>query len=461
MVNVSRFPLLAHASAEAVVAYRDGKAVTVAGFLADAAQLAALFPPGRHVLNMCGDRYRFAVGLAAALLSERISLLPSSVVADTLKQLREFAPDMFCLCDGTRPDGDLPCLDYPEAEAAMPARIEIPQLDGDRPVAWLFTSGTTGAPVPHLRTWGSLVQNVRAEAARLGLVASAAQTIVGTVPAQHSYGFESTVLVAWQSGAAFSAGKPFYPADICAALAAVPRPRLLVSTPYHLRLLLDAGVEVPPVDLVLSATAPLSDSLLHAVEARLQGPLFEIYGSTDSGQIASRRPAQGPEWQLFPGVRLEIRDGATWAGGGHVGAPVMLNDVVEITGDDRFLLLGRNTDLINIVGKRSSLAYLNHQLCAVPGVVDGSFFMPDEESPDHVTRLAALVVTRDLDAAGLMRELRSRIDAVFLPRPLIFVDALPRNDTGKLPRDAIKAVIAAHAKAAARGGQRGGQGGGR
>jgi acyl-coenzyme A synthetase/AMP-(fatty) acid ligase len=448
-----RHPLLAHASLDAVLAYRDGRPVSVARFLADVMRLASLFPPGRHVLNLCGDRYRFAVGLAAALVSERVSLLPSSVVADTLRQLRQFAPDMFCLTDGPRPESDMLCLDYPDSAAVASTPVEIPQIDCERPVAWLFTSGSTGAPVPHLKTWGSLVQNVRAEAERLGLVDGRTHTIVGTVPAQHSYGFESTVLVAWQSGCAFAAGKPFYPADICAALAVVPRPRMLVSTPFHLRLLLDAGVDVPQLDLVLSATAPLSDSLVRDVEARLQAPLLEIYGSTDTGQIASRRPAQGAEWHLFPGVRLEIKDDVTWASGGHVGVPVLLNDVVEITADERFLLQGRNTDLINIVGKRSSLAYLNHQLCAIPGVLDGTFFMPDEEGTESVTRLAALAVAPGLDAATLTRELRSRIDSVFLPRPLLFVDALPRNETGKLPRAAIKAMLLARSKGSPRGAQ--------
>jgi acyl-coenzyme A synthetase/AMP-(fatty) acid ligase len=451
MADAARFPLLAHESPDAVVAYRDGRPISVARFLADAARVAAAFPLGSHVLNLCGDRYRFAVGLAAALLSGRVSLLPSSVVAETLRQLRSFAPDLFCLCDGTPPDEPLPCLDYPEGESELAGPVEMPELDSDQHVAWLFTSGTTGKPVAHLRTWGSLVRNVSVEAGRLGLDARPPHCIVGTVPAQHSYGFESTVLVAWQSGCAFASGKPFYPADICSALAAVPRPRLLVSTPYHLRTLLDAGVAVPPLDLVLSATAPLSDALVREVEDRLKAPLLEIYGSTDTGQIASRRPAADPHWRLFDGVRLDVRDGVTWASGGHVGAEVMLNDVVEIADAERFLLVGRNSDLINIAGKRSSLAYLDHQLCAVAGVADGCFYLPDEERPDGITRLAALVAAPGLDAATLMRELRRRIDAVFLPRPLIFVDALPRNATGKLPREAVRAVIEAHAQRTARG----------
>src|SRR5690606_33217524 len=102
-------------------------------------------------------------------------------------------------------------------------------------VALVFTSGSTGAPVPHVKRWGSLVQNVRAEAERLGI--GAAHAVLGTVPPQHMYGLESTVLMPLQSGAALHASHPFYPADICAALANLPCPRVLVTTPYHLRAL--------------------------------------------------------------------------------------------------------------------------------------------------------------------------------------------------------------------------------
>ena len=56
-----------------------------------------------------------------------------------------------------------------------------------------------------------------------------------------------------------------------------------------------------------------------------------------------------------------------------------LHDVVELIGPDRFLLLGRSADLVNIAGKRSSLAFLTHQLTTIPGVLDGAYFMPDEE----------------------------------------------------------------------------------
>jgi acyl-coenzyme A synthetase/AMP-(fatty) acid ligase len=118
-----------------------------------------------------------------------------------------------------------------------------------------------------------------------------------------------------------------------------------------------------------------------------------------------------------------------------------LNDVVELRGAERFLLHGRHADLVNIAGKRTSLAYLNYHLNSIEGVRDGVFIMPDDESTSAVPRLMAFVVAPGVSQDTILAALRQRIDAAFLPRPLSLVDALPRNSTGKLPRDAITALV--------------------
>jgi acyl-coenzyme A synthetase/AMP-(fatty) acid ligase len=170
--------------------------------------------------------------------------------------------------------------------------------------------------------------------------------------------------------------------------------------------------------------------------------MLEIYGSTESRQLASRRTTDGATWTLLPGVRLEQEGDDTVACDGHVEGRVTLSDVIELLPDNRFLLHGRHADLINIAGKRTSLAYLNHQLGAVPGIVDGAFFLPDEEGPDGITRLTAFVVAPGLTARQITVALRERIEAIFLPRPLVLVDALPRNNTGKLPRSDLQTLYA-------------------
>src|SRR4029453_9046380 len=109
---------------------------------------------------------------------------------------------------------------------------------------------------------------VRDEAEVLGLLDGRPHAILGTVPPQHMYGFESTVLIALQNGLPFSNARPLSPADICDELLLLPRPRVLVTTPFHLRALLAAGVEIPALDLIVSATAPLPPALAREAERR-------------------------------------------------------------------------------------------------------------------------------------------------------------------------------------------------
>ena len=347
---MKQIPLLGHTSVEAIFAYRANGAVRVRDFLADVEDLAALFPAGKHMLNVCQDRYHFTVGLAAGLVSGKVSLQPSSQASETLRQIKTACPDVFCLCDGDFDHLDLPRLDFPKLAAVNPGNeAKIPLICADFEAVQLFTSGSTGSPVAHGKSWGRLVLNGRAEALRLGLLKQP-HNIVGTVPAQHSYGFESTVLLALHGTSPVWAGKPFYPQDIVAALNAVPAPRLLVTTPFHLAALLAAGLDLPAVDMLLSATASLSAQLAADAEARFKAPLYEIYGSTESGQLASRRTTADPAWELLPGVALEQVDGQSIAHGEHVEGRVPLSDLIEILSDGRFILHGRHADLINIAG---------------------------------------------------------------------------------------------------------------
>ena len=436
--------LLSHTSPAAIIAYRGGIPVTARQFLGDATHLAQHLPDSKHVLNVCTDRYQFTVGLAACLMSRRVSLLPSTHTPQVIAQLATFAPDAFCLTDDPRCDIELPQVYYPDhfhgsVQRGLAHSFSVPGIPTSQLAAIVFTSGSTGTPVPFKKTWGLLARCIQNGAPRLGLADGRSHAIIGTVPGQHMYGFESTVLLALLSGNAFSAERPFYPADVAAAVKLVPRPRALVTTPIHLRTLLSSEVEFPPVDLVVSATAPLSQELAREVEEKYRTSLLEIYGSTETGQIAIRRTAETAAWRLWPGVRLNVSNDQVVAYGGHIEQLTPMCDLIEITGEDEFLLHGRTADLVNVAGKRSSFGYLNAQLNSIPGVVDGAFFLREGlTGSTGVARLGAVVVAPGLSVAALTEHLRQRIDPVFLPRPLLMVEQLPRNATGKLPQQALQ-----------------------
>ena len=333
-------------------------------------------------------------------------------------------------------------------ELGMPAArttpLSIPQFPGSQLVARMYSSGSTGQPQPQPKLWGSLVRYAAAQVQRLQEVSPDGIALLGTVPAQHCYGFESTVLVALAAGATLTASQPFFPADIAAELEPLPRPRGLVTTPFHLRTVLDAGLALPPVDLLLCATAPLTPALARAAEKAFRAPLLEIYGATESGQLAMRRTTREQHWTPYAGVRVTQQDGRTWANGGHVLTPTPLADLIEPAGDGGFVLLGREADMVNIAGKRSSLAYLTQVLLRVPGVRRRRVLRSGGGGGRRdITRLAAAVVAPGQSSSAVMAALREELDPVFLPRPLLLVPSLPRSETSKLPVTELRALLRA------------------
>ncbi len=443
-----RHPLIGHAGADSIAARCRGEPVTAAQFLGDVLRAADALPDARHVLNVCADRYRFAVALLAAVVRGQTTLLPPATTPNVIRGMREFAPDVYFVADEPHAGIDLPRVELP-ALGAAPAPFDVPAIDANQVAACVFTSGSTGEPQPYSKRWGSLVLDVAAEARRLGI--DGRHSILGTVPPQHMYGFESTVLLPLVAGAALTSERPFYPADVDGAIARVPSPRVLFTTPFHLRAWMESG-DPARLEVIVSATAPLSVGLARQVQARTGARLHEVYGCTETGQIATRRPTQSAEWVAFEGIRVWLEGDQAMAAGAHVDQPTPLQDVIEVLGDGtRFLLHGRSADMVNIAGKRNSLGYLNHQLTSIEGVADGAFFLPDEGDPDGVTRLMAFVVAPKLTVAQIVAQLRARIDPAFLPRPVVLVERLPRALTGKLPREALR-TLAREAARRSRGG---------
>lgn len=433
---MATLPIVGHKELCSVFAYSAGRTITVEDFLSEVTQLARQLPDKRHILNLCSDRYRFAVGFAAALLRGQVSLLPPNYTPSFVQRLEQSYPDLYCLADDEVSFSSLEVVRFPRAWDAPRSPLTIPSVPASQCAALVFTSGSTGLPVAHPKSWGSLCNGARAEALALGITPNSGLAVLGTVPAQHMYGLESCMLIALQCGLALVAERPFYPADICARLQSLPQPRCLVTTPVHLRTLLAEAVELPTIDFVLCATALLPPQLAQDAEQRFGAPLYEIYGCTEAGMAASRRTTQGQAWHLLQGVEMRQDEQGTYVYGGHVEIEALLSDVIVRDAGGTFVLHGRTADLVNIAGKRTSLSSLNHLLNEIPGVRDGVFFMPDD-ADGAMKRPLAFVVAPGLSGEDILNALRNSVDAVFLPRPLYFVEALPRNTTGKLTRESL------------------------
>ena len=111
-------PLIRGFGADSVFAHRDGRAIPVKEFLRDVAQLSDRLPERRHVLNLCADSYKFAVGFAAALVRRQVSLLPPNETPDLLGRLASQYPDVYCLRDRVSPHASLKTVAFPEPVSA-------------------------------------------------------------------------------------------------------------------------------------------------------------------------------------------------------------------------------------------------------------------------------------------------------------------------------------------------------
>ena len=442
---MSTLPLLPESGMDSIVAYRGAKSVTRSEFLHDLLALAARIPDTGHVLNLCKDRYWFAATLFASIARGTLTVLPNAVAPDIITSLWRDLPDLVCLGDQPSAPLELPYLQVSgsleRSSADIPA---VPHIPAGQVIMQVYTSGSTGKPNRHTKTFGRICRCIASGAGRLWAAAGGPCTVLGTVPFQHMYGLESTIFLPLIGGGRLTSRLPFFPADVSSALDQLPGPRLLVTTPFHLRKLLESDIDFPSVAAVVSATAPLSGELAAQAEDRLSAPIIEIYGSTETGQIATRRPTRCAEWEVYDGVKLRQEQGAAVVSGGHLESPQILNDTIELCGPSRFRLIGRNSDMVNVVGKRSSLSYLNQIIASLPGVRDGVFCVPDTHPERNVSRLAAFVVAPGLCPHDIHSALLQQLDPVFLPRPIIFVESLPRDGNGKIPASAMADLIDKH-----------------
>lgn len=424
-------PLFVPDDSQRPIAWRHGAPVPLAEFRNHVAAVIAQLPtqatPGA-MISLCDDRYRFLVAFTAALSVGHTVLLPASRAEQVVADVRSANPGSY-LFDDAAVDA---ALKKPSV-AAVNARIPP-----DHTVMVGYTSGSTGQPKTFPKLWRSVsVSTARnAHSIRAALSDRAAMPwILATVPPQHMYGMELSVLLPLVGGMAVHAGRPLFPADIATALAELPQPRVLISTPVHLRAIVESPQEFPRVEVIVSATAPLDRSLATAVTAKLGGEMVEMFGSTETCVFASRHTAREDLWHLYAGVRLEPQADGTMVHAPWFVESVQLQDIVELRGGDSFAVRGRSSDMIEVAGKRASLSDLTRRVLAIEGVQEAVVFQPESNAAGTIRRVAALVVAPKLTAREVLDRLAGGVDSAFLPRPLVMVDKLPRNELGKLPRE--------------------------
>jgi acyl-coenzyme A synthetase/AMP-(fatty) acid ligase len=423
--------------------------------VAQARTLAAQLPVGAAAVNLCESRANYLVAVLALELRGQTCLMPPSRVAAVVGEVMAEHAGSFTITDAmvanatARSSTDR----APQGAASAAAGGDHDELllASSRVVMIGYTSGSTGRPKPNAKRWDQFAATTRCNVAALQRAVPATREparpwIVATVPSQHMYGTEFAVMLPLLAGCGVHAAHPLFPADIAAALGDVPAPRVLVTTPVHLRALLASQVILPAVAAVLSATAPLGAELARDAERRLGTTVIEFFGSTETCVIASRETAREDAWRPYDGVEVRPAAESTLVAAPWFDAPIAMQDVFECRSDGRFTVVGRSADMIEVAGKRASLADLTRRLLGIHGVQDGVILQPDATASPSVRRLAAIVVAPGLAPEMILAELARQCDPVFVPRPLVCVTALPRNEVGKLPRDQLLALLHAHGR---------------
>lgn len=409
----------------------QGRSYSRLQIVSAAYRLSQQLPDASYIINLHSLRHEFMVVLLAASFKGASAILPPNTAKNTLLALVESSEKTFISTSHALYSelvGHLvPTIDFLSLlsdllidRSLLEAKLET--LSNS--VIQIYTSGTTGHPKQVTKSWLSMSKMAHRAIDRFHLTSD--NTIVGTVPSQHMFGLETTVFWPLFSTVRLWSDKPLFSADMMDVFDGTDNDIFLVSTPLHLKNWVDSQELWPDRKLsVLSATAPMDKELAEKVTTQWQARLFEVLGSTETASFASREIMSSELWEPYQNTNIQLSDSHYEVSFTDLGEFYPLQDDIQMEVGGRFKLLGRQSDMIKVAGKRASLCELNRVLLSIDGVRDGVFLNLGKE------RLSA-VVASDLPIKDIKQQLNESIDPVFLPRPIYFVDRLPRNEIGKL-----------------------------
>ncbi|MDY0241989.1 MAG: AMP-binding protein [Rhodospirillaceae bacterium] len=402
----------------------------------------------QRLKNMPGDRwairledgYGFTAALLGLLHAGKTPVIPGH---DRPALLREMIGQgaFTGLLGRDRLDVDAPQLVLDPLTPFCPAgamNAELPALAEDRAVE-LFTSGSTGRPRRVVKPVACLDWEASALAGEFSTILAGSR-IIASVSPQHLYGLTFRIVLPLALGLPLYADMIFYPEQLAALDCSVPH--AFIASPAFLKRL-GSPLARPGLSMLLSAGGALSEAEADRAEDWFGVAVHEIYGSTETGVLAWRhRVAEDPPWRPFPVVRL-LADGDGWrALSPLIPEPkgVALDDVLDVTPQGCFRLLGRRDRIVKIEEKRVSLDEVERRLRALDGVCDAAAVLIERGRRRHIGALLVLTdaMRDDWRSGGGARQkqdwrraLSAWLDPVAVPRYWRETERIPENAMGK------------------------------
>ncbi len=316
----------------------------------------------------------------------------------------------------------------------------------------IYTSGSTGEPKSIQKTLTQL--NDEMAMLEQQWPSEPHSFVLSTVTHHHAYGMIFRLLWPFCSSRVFADELSEFLEEL-ALEAANARPFTLVSSPAHLGRL-GPSMEWPANEgcciNVFTAAAPLKRESSLEVTELLRAPVYEIYGSSETGAIAWRiqhLSSSNALWRAFAGVQIvKESDDAIRVRGPAFGS-IRVPDRVTFIDDVFFELHGRSDQIAKVEGKRISLTAMEQRLQA-HSLVQEVKALVIKRQRDEVVCVIELtpngqLLLQNIGKRSLSMRLKafvaSHFERVVLPRRWRFVEAMPVNSQGKLPIKILKAMF--------------------
>jgi o-succinylbenzoate---CoA ligase len=305
----------------------------------------------------------------------------------------------------------------------------------------MHTSGTTGLPKPVALTFGNIRANARGLAQAMGLGGD--ERWLCPLPLAHVGGLMVVLRSAIMATTAVLAPPPFDEHAIAERLreGGITTASLV---PTQLQRLLDAGATPgPELRRVLLGGGPMPRALL-ARAAAAGFPVCPSYGLTQAcSTVTVAEPGDlESAGRPLPGVGVAISgDGEIVVSGGTVNAlgSLRTGDLGRIDSSGRLVVTGRKGDVIISGGENVAPVEVEAVLAEHPDVAEAAVFArPHALWGEAVTALVVLRAGARPAQAALRAHCLERLAPFKVPKAFELVDELPRTESGKVRRNALR-----------------------
>jgi acyl-coenzyme A synthetase/AMP-(fatty) acid ligase len=309
----------------------------------------------------------------------------------------------------------------------------------------LFTGGSTGTP----KIWSKTIRNMFGEALFLSekFKICPDDLFAPTVPPIHIYGLLFTVLVPFVSSAAVQDEVVTFPAEIQRAISE-NFSTVLVGIPIVYRVLNGSGIKRNSLRLAFSSAGKLHQPDADAFFAQTGLGVTEIYGSTESGGVATRCGADGESHYMpYTCVDWKIEDNRLLVRSDFISPEIDrdaagfidMGDHARPEGKDGFHLTGRADRIVKVAGKRVDMDEIKNKIIQLADVTDAIVISSNSQTGRENEIWA--VVEGKIEKNDLKQQLASNLEPHAIPRRIRIVHQIPVSSTGKYDKTVIEGIF--------------------